>query len=156
MPPFCSDAQKRESKSNKKCASLYPVEGTFTYFFSCNRGLNGGVQGVQSCNHTMRSLRLNAIRQLAKNVHPATSGVFYYLLNSSKAETAYCNGHLPSKQAILRSIDLILINAAFSAPVVIAHWRCGSCISQFSNKSGSETFLLPHILYETDLGYNFS
>jgi len=52
--PFCRDAQKRESKSNEKCASLYPVEGTFTYYFSCNRGLNGGVQGVQSCNHTMR------------------------------------------------------------------------------------------------------
>ena len=52
--PFCRDAQKRESKCNEKCASLYPVEGTFTYFFSCNRGLNGGVQGVQSCNHTMR------------------------------------------------------------------------------------------------------
>jgi hypothetical protein len=52
--PFCRDAQKRESKSKEMCASLYPVEGTFTYFFSCNRGLNGGVQGVQSCNHTMR------------------------------------------------------------------------------------------------------
>ena len=52
--PFCRDAQKRESKSNEKCASLYPVEGTFTYFFSCNRGLNGGVQGVHSCNHAMR------------------------------------------------------------------------------------------------------
>ena len=52
--PFCRDAQKRESKINEKCASLYPVEGTFTYFFSCNRGLNGGVQGVHSCNHTMR------------------------------------------------------------------------------------------------------
>ena len=52
--PFCRDAQKRESKINEKCASLYPVEGTFTYFFSCDRGLNGGVQGVQSCNHTMR------------------------------------------------------------------------------------------------------
>ena len=52
--PFCRDAQKRESKSNEKCASLYPVEGTFTYFFSCNRGLNGGVQGVESCDHTMR------------------------------------------------------------------------------------------------------
>ena len=52
--PFCRDAQKRESKSNEKCASLYPVEGTYTYFFSCNRGLNGGVQGVQSCNHTMK------------------------------------------------------------------------------------------------------
>ena len=52
--PFCRDAQKRESKSNEKCATLYPIEGTFTYFFSCNRGLNGGVQGVQSCNHTMR------------------------------------------------------------------------------------------------------
>ena len=52
--PFCRDAQKRESKSNEKCASLYPVEGTFTYFFSCNRGLNGGVEGVQSCTHTMK------------------------------------------------------------------------------------------------------
>ena len=52
--PFCRDAQKRESKCNEKCASLYLVEGAFTYFFSCNRGLNGGEQGVQSCNHTMR------------------------------------------------------------------------------------------------------
>ena len=52
--PFCRDAQKRESKSNEKCASLYPVEGTFTYYFSCNRGLNGGTQGVQSCNRKMR------------------------------------------------------------------------------------------------------
>ena len=52
--PFCRDAQKRESKSKEKCATLYPVEGTYTYLFSCNRGLNGGVQGVQSCNHTMR------------------------------------------------------------------------------------------------------
>ena len=52
--PFCRDAQKGESKSKEKCASLYPVEGSFTYFFSWNRGLNGGVQGVQSCNHTMK------------------------------------------------------------------------------------------------------
>ena len=51
---FCGDAQKRDSRSNEKCASLYSVEGTYTYFFSCNRGLNGGIQGVQSCNHTMR------------------------------------------------------------------------------------------------------
>ena len=52
--PFCRDAQKRESKSKEKCATLYPVEGSYTFFFSCNRGLNGGVQGVHSCNHTMR------------------------------------------------------------------------------------------------------
>ena len=52
--PFCREAQKRESKVNERCASLYPVEGSYTFFFSCNRGLNGGVQGVQSCNHTMR------------------------------------------------------------------------------------------------------
>ena len=52
--PFCRDAQKRQSKCDEKCATLYPIEGTFTYFFSCNRGLNGGVQGFQSCNHTMR------------------------------------------------------------------------------------------------------
>ena len=52
--PFCRDAQKRQSKCDEKCATLYPIEGTFTYFFSCNRGLNGGVQGVQSCNHTMK------------------------------------------------------------------------------------------------------
>ena len=52
--PFCRDAQKRETKINEKCASLYPVEGTYTYFFSCNRGLNGGLQGVQSCKQTMR------------------------------------------------------------------------------------------------------
>tara|TARA_B100001063_G_scaffold170044_1_gene159232 strand:+ start:103 stop:498 length:396 start_codon:yes stop_codon:yes gene_type:complete len=52
--PFCRDAQKRESKSNEKCASLYPVEGSFTYFFSCNRGLNGGVQGLMPCDRTMR------------------------------------------------------------------------------------------------------
>ena len=30
--PFCRDPQKRESKSNEKCASLYPVEGTFLIF----------------------------------------------------------------------------------------------------------------------------
>ena len=52
--PFCRDEQKRASKSREKCASIYPVEGTYTYFFSCNRGLNGGVQGVHSCNYTMR------------------------------------------------------------------------------------------------------
>ena len=52
--PFCRDAQKRESKSNERCASLYPVEGSYTFFFSCNRGMNGGVQGVQACNYTMR------------------------------------------------------------------------------------------------------
>ena len=52
--PFCRDAQKRQSKCDERCATLYPVEGTFTYFFSCNRGLNGGAQGVHSCNHTMR------------------------------------------------------------------------------------------------------
>ena len=52
--PFCRNAQKRQSKCDERCATLYPVEGTFTYFYSCNRGLNGGLQGVQSCNHTMR------------------------------------------------------------------------------------------------------
>ena len=52
--PFCREVQKRESKVNERCASLYPVEGSYTFFFSCNRGLNGGVQGVQSCNFTMR------------------------------------------------------------------------------------------------------
>ena len=52
--PFCKDAQKRESKSNEKCASLYPVEGSFTYFFSCNRGLNGGSQGLMPCDRNMR------------------------------------------------------------------------------------------------------
>ena len=52
--PFCKDAQKRESKSNEKCASLYPVEGAFTYFFSCNRGLNGESQGLMPCDRNMR------------------------------------------------------------------------------------------------------
>ena len=52
--PFCKDAQKRVSKSNEKCASLYPVEGAFTYFFSCNRGLNGGSQGLMPCDRNMR------------------------------------------------------------------------------------------------------
>ena len=52
--PFCRDAQKRESKSNEKCVSLYPVEGAFTYFFSCNRGLNGGSQGLMACDRNMR------------------------------------------------------------------------------------------------------
>ena len=52
--PFCRDAQKRESKSKEKCATLYPVEGSFTYFFSCNRGLNGGVQGLMPCDRTTR------------------------------------------------------------------------------------------------------
>ena len=68
--PFCRDAQKRESKINEKCASLYPVEGTFTYFFSCNRGLNGGVQGVHSCNHTMRFSTF-----LKKWIHRNTRGM---------------------------------------------------------------------------------
>ena len=52
--PFCRDEQKRQSKCDERCATLYPVEGTFTYFFSCNRGLNGGVQGLMPCNHTMK------------------------------------------------------------------------------------------------------
>ena len=52
--PFCRDAQKRQSKCDEKCATLYPIEGTFTYFFSCNRGLNGGVQGLMPCDRTMK------------------------------------------------------------------------------------------------------
>ena len=52
--PFCRDAQKRQSKCDEKCATLYPIEGTYTYFFLFNRGLNGGAQGVHFCNHTMR------------------------------------------------------------------------------------------------------
>ena len=51
--PFCRNAQKNESKSLERCASVYPVEGSFSYFFSCNRGLNGGA-GNQDCSHTMR------------------------------------------------------------------------------------------------------
>ena len=51
--PFCRNAQKNESKSREKCAAIYPVEGTFSYFFSCNRGLNGG-KGNQECSSTMR------------------------------------------------------------------------------------------------------
>ena len=51
--PFCRDAQKNESKSKEKCAAIYPVVGSFSYFFSCNRGLNGG-KGNQQCSHTMR------------------------------------------------------------------------------------------------------
>ena len=44
---------KRVEESIEKCASIYPVEGTFSYFFSCNRGLNGG-KGNQECSSTMR------------------------------------------------------------------------------------------------------
>ena len=44
--PFCSPAQKRESKANEKCASLYPVEGSPYLMFSCLRGMNGGTQGA--------------------------------------------------------------------------------------------------------------
>ena len=51
--PLCRNAQKNESKSREKCAAIYPVEGTFSYFFSCNRGLNGG-KGNQECSSTMR------------------------------------------------------------------------------------------------------
>ena len=51
--PFCRDAQKNDSKRREKCASIDPVEGTFSYFFSCNRGLNGG-KGNQECSSTMR------------------------------------------------------------------------------------------------------
>jgi hypothetical protein len=36
-------------------------------------------------------------------IYPTTSGVFYCLLNSSKAETAYCSGHQQHKQCILSS-----------------------------------------------------
>lgn len=51
--PFCRDAQKNDSKRREKCAAIYPVVGSFSYFFSCNRGLNGG-KGNQQCSHTMR------------------------------------------------------------------------------------------------------
>ena len=36
---------------------------------------------------------------------PATSGVSYCLLNSSKAETAYCSGQQQHKQGILDAIN---------------------------------------------------
>ena len=51
--PFCRDAQKNDSKSNEKCAVIYPVPQSFSYFFSCNRGLNGG-KGNQRCSYTMK------------------------------------------------------------------------------------------------------
>ena len=51
--PFCKNAQKIESKSRERCAAICPVEGTYSYFFSCNRGLNG-VKGKQQCSSTMR------------------------------------------------------------------------------------------------------
>ena len=51
--PFCRDAQKNDSKRREKCSAIYPVVGSFSYFFSCNRGLNGG-RGNQQCSHTMR------------------------------------------------------------------------------------------------------
>ena len=51
--PFYRDVQKNESKSREKCSAIYPVVGSFSYFFSCNRGLNGG-KGNQECSQTMR------------------------------------------------------------------------------------------------------
>jgi len=51
--PFCSIHQKRESKVIEKCAYLYPIEGTFTYFFSCKRGMRGG-KGNHTCSRRMR------------------------------------------------------------------------------------------------------
>ena len=51
--PFCRDAQKNDSKRREKCSSICPVVGSFSYFFSCNRGLNGG-KGNQQCSHAMR------------------------------------------------------------------------------------------------------
>ena len=52
--PFCSPAQKRESKANEKCASLYPVEGSPYLMFSCSRGMNGGTQGLVDCSRRTR------------------------------------------------------------------------------------------------------
>ena len=51
--PFCSTHQKRESKVNEKCAYLYPIEGSFTFFFSCKRGMHGG-KGNHICSRRMR------------------------------------------------------------------------------------------------------
>ena len=51
--PFCRDAQKTPSKSREKCAAIYPVVGSFSLFFTCNRGINGGA-GNQHCSQTMR------------------------------------------------------------------------------------------------------
>ena len=51
--PFCRDAQKNDLKRREKFSFIYPVVGSFSYFFSCNRGLRGGA-GNQDCASTMR------------------------------------------------------------------------------------------------------
>lgn len=51
--PFCSGLQKRDGKANEKCAYIYPVTGSFTYFFSCKRGMNKG-RGNHACSKRMR------------------------------------------------------------------------------------------------------
>ena len=51
--PFCRNAQKNDSKCRERCAAIYTVEGTYSDFFSCNRGLNEG-KGNQQHSSTMR------------------------------------------------------------------------------------------------------
>jgi len=51
--PFCRDAQKRESKSLEKCAALMPLQGSYQWVFTCQRGIHGGV-GNQHCDKSIR------------------------------------------------------------------------------------------------------
>ena len=68
-------------------------------------------------------------------IYPATSGVFYCLLNSSKAETAYCSSQQQRKQGIvkasnqssmLRRLSLGLLASAISVAALPAIAQEGS------------------------------
>ena len=48
-----AEMRKRTILNVERCAAIYTVEGTYSDFFSCNRGLNGG-KGNQECSSTMR------------------------------------------------------------------------------------------------------
>ena len=92
--PFCRDAQKNESKSKEKCAAIYPVVGSFSYFFSCNRGLNGG-KGNQECSQTMRFSTL-----LKKWTHPSTANT-------------------PGRKEVAKAVHCLGIHQVQEVPVLI-------------------------------------
>ena len=48
-----AEMRKRTILNVERCAAIYTVEGTYSDFFSCNRGLNEG-KGNQQHSSTMR------------------------------------------------------------------------------------------------------
>ena len=47
---------------------------------------------------------------------PPQGGVFYYLLDTNKAETAYCSGHQQYKRGIVRLLDSCQCSVRFASP----------------------------------------